>query len=103
MLYSILVRTLKEDVEFEQFREAWLPDPVEDGIEFRVVNARNLANPREIVSIGIMDLEPDQVEALMSRTEEHNARRHNRIEPPLEGERVFLGAFQELSDDAIAL
>jgi hypothetical protein len=103
MLYSILVRRLAEGVEFEQFREAWLPDPVDDGIGLRVVHARSLADPREVVSIGFMALGPDEVEELGRRTEAENERRHERFQPLLEGERRLIGVFEQASDDEIAL
>ena len=103
MLYSVLPRTPTGDADFEAFREACHPDRVDDGIEFRVIHARNLANPGEITSIGFVDIEPSEVGKFAERSERQNVDRHERIQPFLDGERVFLGLYEELSNDEIAL
>ena len=102
MLYSIVLRTLKEGVTLEEFRDAWLPDAVEAGTSYRVVNARNVKNPREIVSIGMIDLAADQIDRFAALTAQHNQRRHERIQPLIEGERQFLGVFEVIGDDELA-
>ena len=49
---------MKEGVTYEQFKEAWTPDHG-FGREVRVLNAVNVDDPRELVSVGIYDVVGD--------------------------------------------
>ena len=60
---AVLVRRLREGVTYEQFREAWLPEHG-FGTEVRVLNALNVEDPREIVSVG---LTPGSVSRMIDR------------------------------------
>ncbi|HAU0349438.1 TPA: hypothetical protein JBF68_14795 [Legionella pneumophila] len=67
ILVSVLRRVLDEGKSFQDFYESWLPDKTmcnkveKDGqvfqqhfpIPVRVINAVNINNPREVISIGI--------------------------------------------------
>ncbi len=55
MLYAVLVRTLREGVTYEDFRRSWLPDR-SYGTPVQVTTARRVDNPREVITIGQVDL-----------------------------------------------
>ncbi len=66
MIVSILVRRLREGKTYEDFREAWFPEKG-FGWPTRVVTARRMDDPREIVTIGFSDISPEQGEALLAQ------------------------------------
>jgi hypothetical protein len=97
MLGAVLVRRLKEGATYEQFREAWVPEEG-FGREVRVLNALNVDDPREIVSIGLMpDVTREELPALLEQVAASEARRHERIDDVLE-EFVFRGIFEVVDD-----
>jgi hypothetical protein len=55
MLCSILVRRLKEGASYEDFHRAWFPDQG-FGVPARVRNARRVDDPRDLLSVGFLDL-----------------------------------------------
>lgn len=66
MIVSILVRRLREGKTYEDFREAWLPEKG-FGWPTRVISAQRLDDPREIVTIGFSDIEPEKAEKLLGQ------------------------------------
>src|SRR5262245_58073342 len=62
MIVSVLTRRLKDGKTYADFRAAWKPDKG-FGVSTRVVTGQGLEDPREIVTIGFSDLEPDDVPA----------------------------------------
>lgn len=52
MLVFVTHRRLRPNT-FEQFRQAWEPDEMPDGIREVAYHARSLENPDEIISFGI--------------------------------------------------
>lgn len=105
MIWSIVRRTLREGVTFEDFREAWRPEPGLDHADFTVVHARSLAEPREVVSIGHHDMTPQEFEALATSEDfaRVNAARHERIAPLVEEADGFLGAYEVIEGDEISI
>jgi hypothetical protein len=67
VIVSILVRRLREDKTYEDFREAWLP---EKGFCWptRVVTAQRMDDPREIITIGFSDIRAEQAEGSPAAT-----------------------------------
>ena len=63
MLVSVLVRRLKPGKTYDDFRTAWQSDD-RYGAPVRVINARSLDHPDEIVSIGLMDIDTDALPEL---------------------------------------
>lgn len=53
---AMISRTLREGKTFEDYREAWYHTQG-FGVPTQMLTAVNLHNPREIISIGIMELE----------------------------------------------
>jgi hypothetical protein len=97
MLCAVLVRRLTEGATYEQFREAWVPEEG-FGREVRVLNALNVDDPREIVSIGLMpDVTREELPALLERIAASEARRHKRIDDVLD-EFVFRGIFEVVDE-----
>jgi hypothetical protein len=66
MIVSILVRRLREGKTYDDFREAWLPEKG-FGWPTRVISAQRLDDPREIVTIGFSDIEPEKAEELLGQ------------------------------------
>jgi hypothetical protein len=97
VLCAVLVRRLKDGVTYERFREAWAPEEG-FGREVRVLNAVNVDDPSEIVSIGLMpDVTREELPALLERVAASEARRHERIDDVLE-EFVFRGIFEVVDE-----
>jgi hypothetical protein len=66
MIVSILIRRLREGKSYEDFREAWLPEKG-FGWPTRVITAQRMDDPREIVTIGFSDIEPEKAKALLDQ------------------------------------
>jgi len=80
---SILYRHLHEGAAFEDFHEKWMPssdqcDPEKIGddvyqhyfpVPLRVINAVNMENPKEILSVGLHWMTDEQLEAYMADKE----------------------------------
>lgn len=100
MLISILGRRLKVGKTYEDFRAAWLPDKG-FGVPTRVVSAQSMEDPRDIVTIGFSDLEPEDVEAFLARVGPQEAGRHERIAELIEPEmtRAF---YVQVGDDDLS-
>jgi hypothetical protein len=96
MLCSMLVRRLKEGVSYEDFHQAWFPDQG-FGVPARVRNARRVDGPRELLSVGFIDLPVDQLAAGLERVAAAERRRHDRIAEVVEST-VMTGIY-EVRDD----
>jgi len=95
MLVSVLVRRLKPGKTYDDFRTAWQSDD-RYGAPVRVINARSLDHPDEIVSIGLMDIDTDDLPELLARVGESEQARHERIAEVIEETR--LTGFYEVQD-----
>jgi hypothetical protein len=98
MFVAVLVRRLREGKTYEDFLDAWYPDKG-FGIGGRgPITARNLADEREIITIGFVDL-PDRahVGEAMARLAEQEAVRHERIDEVIES--TALRAIYEQLDE----
>ena len=83
MIVSVFVRRLKEGRTFTDFVEEWEADEG-FGVPTRVFNAQSLENPRDIISVGFVDV---SVEALTQGLEAARAAesvRHDRIDTVIE-------------------
>ena len=100
MLCAVLVRRLKDGATYEQFREAWLPDQG-FGRPVRVVNARSLEDPSEIISVGFADLPAAELPAFLRQVAAGEARRHERIASVIE-ETVHKGIYEVLDEDDLS-
>ena len=100
MLCSVLIRRLKPGATYEAFREAWKPDQG-FGVPVRVINARSLDDPSEIVSIGLVDLPAEDCPALLKTVAESEARRHEQIAHVIE-QTVHKGIYEIVDDDDLS-
>jgi hypothetical protein len=105
MIYSVLRRTLREGVTFEQFREAWAPPEGLAHADVTVIHSASLADPRQILSIGVHAMSAEAFAAFAARADvaEVNELRHQRIAPLVEESDGFLGAFEVIEGDHISL
>ena len=83
MIVSVIVRRLRSDRTYDDFRQVWYPDRG-FGVPSRVINAVRIDEPREIVSIGFLDVKPDDLEQLAADIASAEAKRHYRIEEVIE-------------------
>ena len=100
MLCSVLVRRLRPGRTYKEFREAWKPD-TGCGVPVRVVNARSLDDPSEIISIGFVDAPAADLPVLLKRVAESEARRHERIRHIIEAT-THRGMYEILDDDDLS-
>ncbi len=99
MIITVLVRRLREGKTYDAFRAAWEPQSGL-GVPTRVVTGQRVDDEREIVTIGLIDVDPADAEALLTRVQPEQDRRHERIDEVIEPEmtRAF---YVGLGDDDI--
>lgn len=96
MLCSILVRRLKEDATYEDFHRAWFPEHG-FGVPARVRNARRVDDPRELVSIGFLDMPVESLAEGLEQVAAAEGKRHDRISEVIEST-VIAGIYEVLDD-----
>jgi hypothetical protein len=97
MFVSVLVRRLKPGKSYDDFVQAWYPDK---GFGFPgrgPILARNLEDDREILALGFIDLERDQLPGTMERIAAQEAVRHDRIAEVIES--TTLRGIYEIEDE----
>lgn len=119
LLVSVLRREIKSENTFDDFYRSWFPptdscNPVTQGeqlyqqhfpIPVRTINASNISNPKDIISIGLTwvnDAEQEaglwqHIQQAQAGEDENNEKRHEKIEQIADGE--LLGLFKVESDD----
>lgn len=63
MLRAVFVRTLKPEVTYEQFKQAWVPQGLEGYYPAKARVARNVANDRQVLTIIEVDAPPAEFKA----------------------------------------
>jgi hypothetical protein len=96
MIVSVIVRRLRQGTSYDDFKKAWYPERG-FGVPSRVLNAVRVDDPREIVSIAFLDVEPEGLDELAADIAAAEAKRHYRIEEVIES--TELRAIYELIDD----
>jgi hypothetical protein len=96
VIVAVFVRRLRDGVSFEDFIAAWEADKG-FGVPARVFNAVSLDDPREILSIGFVDIEASAFETAMGGVAEQEAVRHSRIDEVVET--TALRAFFDLRSE----
>jgi hypothetical protein len=97
MFIPVLVRRLKPGKTYDDFVDAWYPDK---GFGFPgrgPILARNIEDDREILAIGFIDLERDELPATMQRIAAQEAVRHDRIAEVVES--TALRGIYEIEDE----
>lgn len=83
MIIAVFVRRLREGATFEEFIREWEAD-VGFGVKTRVVNAPSLTDPRDVISIGFVDVSADEFREWASQVQTTEAVRHARIDTVIE-------------------
>lgn len=83
MIIAVFIRRLKEGATFEDFIREWEAD-VGFGVKTRVVNAPSLSDPREVISIGFVDVSAAEFHEWASQVQTTEAVRHARIDTVIE-------------------
>jgi hypothetical protein len=83
VIVAVFVRRLRDGVTFDDFIEAWGADRG-FGVPSRVFNAVSLEDPREILSIGSVDVEASAFASGVAGVAEQEAVRHSRLEAVVE-------------------
>jgi hypothetical protein len=83
VIAAIFIRRLKEGKTFDDFKQAWEAEQG-FGAPARVLTAVGLADPREILTIGLVDLDPADLEASFAHLADQEHKRHTKIEEVIE-------------------
>jgi hypothetical protein len=97
MIVSVLIRRLRDGKTYADFRAAWKPDKG-FGVPTRVITAQGVDDPREIVTIGFSELEPDELPALLERVGPQEQERRQRLEEIVEPDSIR-GFYIQVADD----
>jgi hypothetical protein len=83
MIVSVFVRRLKEGRTFAEFVEEWEADRG-FGVPTRVLNAQSLDDPRDVISIGFVDVSVEELRAGLAAGAAQEQVRHDRIDTVVE-------------------
>ncbi|MEE1783725.1 hypothetical protein PUR71_12520 [Streptomyces sp. SP17BM10] len=103
-LISVMVRRLNDGVDYREFRRGWIPDETVPGDpRTRVITAAALEDPREIVTIALIegDHGPEDVQAWLERVGPIEERRFERIRD-LVGPPTVNAVYQVLAEDDLS-
>jgi hypothetical protein len=100
MVLAVFVRRLREGKTYDDFRAAWLAEKG-FGVPTRVVSGQRLDDDREIITIGFVDVDPEDLAAGMEGVADQEQVRHDRIDEVIEPEmtRVF---YAQVGDDDLS-
>ncbi len=100
MLYAVLVRTLREGATYEDFRRSWLPADGY-GVPTRVITARRVDNPSEVITIGAVDLPVERLDDALAVIANEEAQRHDAIDHVIESTELR-GIYEALAEDDLS-
>ena len=83
MIVSVFVRRLKQGRTFEEFLAEWEADRG-FGVPTRVFNAPSIDDPRDVITIGFVDISLEELEAGLAAVAAQEAVRHDRIDTVIE-------------------
>jgi hypothetical protein len=100
VVIAVFVRRLREGKTYDDFREAWMAEKG-FGVPTRVVTGQRLDDDREIITIGFVDVDPDDLQAGFERVADQEQARHDRIDEVIEPNttRVF---YAQVADDDLS-
>ena len=87
MIVSVFIRRLNEGRTFADFVDEWEADEG-FGVPTRVFNAQSLENPRDVISIGFVDIAVDELEKRLAEVAAPERIRHERIETVVESTKL---------------
>ena len=83
MLGVVFVRRLREGKTYADFVDAWYPDSG-FGVPARILSGPGVADAREVVTVGFVDVTLDDLEHLGERVLAAEQTRHDRIDAAIE-------------------
>ena len=83
MIISVFRRRLKDGRTFEEFKTAWEADKG-FGVPARVFSAVGLEDPQEVLTVGFVAVEREDLAAGLERTTDQETGRHGRIDYVIE-------------------
>jgi hypothetical protein len=83
MMVSVFVRRLKPGRTFDEFIAEWEADRG-FGLPTRVVNAQSLDDPRDVLTVGFVDITVAELEQALASVAAQEQVRHDRIETVIE-------------------
>lgn len=83
MIVSVFVRRLQEGRTFADFVEEWEADEG-FGVPTRVFNAQSLEDPRDIISVGFVDVSVEALTEGLKAARAAESVRHDRIDTVIE-------------------
>jgi hypothetical protein len=87
MIVSVFVRRLKEGRTFEEFLAEWEADRG-FGVPTRVFNAPSIDDPRDVITIGFVDISVEELEAGLAAVAAQESVRHDRIDTVIESTKL---------------
>ena len=83
MIVALFRRRLKPGLTFADFKEAWEAEQG-FGVPARVITAVSLEDPQEVLTVGFVDIDPEQLAAEAEAVEEQESKRHSKIDDVIE-------------------
>jgi hypothetical protein len=83
MIGVVFVRRLREGKTYGDFVDAWYPDSG-FGVPARILSGPGVTDEREVVTIGFVDVAPDDLEHVGERVLAAEQTRHDRIDAVIE-------------------
>lgn len=80
---AVFVRRLKEGVTFEEFEAVWAAD-TGYGVATRVFNAVSFEDPRDVLSVGLLDIPDEALESMAEAAANQDQDRHDRVDDVIE-------------------
>lgn len=93
MIVALFRRRLKPGMTFDDFKRAWEAERG-FGVPARVLSAVSIADPSEILTVGLVDIDPAEMATATERVAEQEHKRHDLIAEVIES--TELRAFYEL-------
>ena len=96
MIIALFRRRLKEGLTYADFEQAWRAEQG-FGVPARVISAVSLEDPREVLTVGFVDVEPAALAAGADSVADQEAKRHSRIDDVIES--TELRGFYEVAGE----
>jgi hypothetical protein len=96
LIVALFRRRLKPGKTFADFKEAWEAEEG-FGVPARVITAVSLEDPQEVLTVGFVDLTPEQLAAGAEAVADQEAKRHSKIDDVIDS--TELRAFYEVQGE----
>lgn len=96
MIVALFRRRLKEGMTYADFERAWKAEQG-FGVPARVITAVSLEDEREVLTVGFVEIEPEQLAAGAEAVAGQEAKRHSKIDEVIES--TELRAFYEVTGE----